>query len=287
MKKVIIIGLIFMLVLSCNKKDKTYYPDGSLKTIVGISNSRFHGHFKAFYENGELQVEAIYEQGLIQGWSTYYHKLEHAFSKSEVFYIDDTARYRLNYNKSGVLVEEGQLKENSEIGKWNYYDIEDDYTKKIREVFYINGKSHLNQEWELNKKGDTTGGHFFHIRTSSPMELDHQLLSFEIDQLPYFKESTFFIFIPDQGNKQFAEHFSNEREILQDTLAGFVKSDNGYKYQDGKKNVIDVFLDYETPGEKTVRGIIVEKKTIENQDTLDSNNITRKIYFEREIFIKD
>jgi len=56
-----------MLFLACKKKDETYYPDGSLKTSVDINNSRFHGLFTGYYENGELQVEAIYNEGLIQG----------------------------------------------------------------------------------------------------------------------------------------------------------------------------------------------------------------------------
>ena len=287
MKKVILLGLIFMFVLSCNKKDKTYYQDGSLKTIVGISNSRFHGPFKAFYENGDIEIEGLYEYGAMQGIFTYYRRLEHQFSKSEMLFKNDTVYYWWNYNKSGKLVEEGSVKEDSKVGKWTYYDIEDGYTKKVREVFYINEKSHLNQEWELNRKGDTVGGNFLLIMTNYPMELNHQLLSFDINQLPYFEESTFFIFIPNQGNKQFTQHFLNEKEIFQDTLAGFVKSDNGFKYQNGKENVIDVFLDYDSPGEKTVRGIIVEKKTIESQDSLDFNNITRKIYFEKEIYIRD
>ena len=59
---------------------------------------------------------------------------------------NDTVYYWWNYNKSGKLVEEGSVKEDSKVGKWTYYDIEDGYTKKVREVFYINEKSHLNQE---------------------------------------------------------------------------------------------------------------------------------------------
>lgn len=276
-----------MLVFSCKDIERTYYPDGSIKMEAEYKNSTLHGVFRNYYENGDLELEGIHEYGLIQGVSTYYYKKEHHIAKSEALFKNDTAYYRRDYDKSGKLVGEGSLAENSKTGKWTYYDIEEGYTNKIREVFYINGKSHLNQEWELNRKGDTTGGNFFRIRVSNPMELNHQLISFDIDQLPYFEESTFFVFLPDQGNKQFAEHFSNEKEIFPEILDGFVKADNGFKYQDGKRNIIDVFLDYDTPGEKTVRGIIVEKKTIENQDSLDFDTITRKIYFEKKIFIKD
>ena len=287
MKKVIIIVLVFILSFSCKKKDETYYPDGSLKTSVDINNSRFHGLFTGYYENGELQVETIYNQGLIQGWSTYYHKPEHVFSKSEVLYRNDTAIYRKNFDKLGKLVGEGFLHENDKTGKWIYYDIEDNYVQKIREIFYIDGKYHLNQNWELNRKGDTIGGNFFRIKTKKPMDLHHQRIIFEIDHLPYFEESVFFIFIPDPNDKQFDGHFLNEKEISQDTIASFVKADNGINYHKNKKNVINVFLDYDTPGEKIVRGIILEKKTMENQDSLDFNTVTRKIYFEKEIFIED
>lgn len=276
-----------MLFLSCKKKDETYYRDGSLKTSVEINNSRFHGLFTGYYENGELQVEAIYNQGLIQGWSTYYHKPGHAFSKSEVLYRNDTAFYRKNFDKLGKLVGEGFLHENHKTGKWIYYDIEDNYVQKIRETFYINEKYHLNQNWELNRKGDTIGGTFFRVKITNPMDLHHQLISFEINHLPYFEESVFFIFIPNPKNKQFAAHFLNENEIFLDTITSFVKADNGIKYYKSKKNVVDVFLDYDTPGKKIVRGIILEKKTMENQDSLDFKTVTRKIYFEKEIFIED
>lgn len=279
MRKVITLGLIFILVLSCKKKEKTYYPDGTLKTIVGLKNSKFHGLFRSFYENGELEIEGLYEYGAMQGVYTYYQKLEHQFSKSEMLFKNDTVYYWWNYDKYGKLVEEGPVKENSKVGKWTYYDIEDGYTKKIREVFYINGKSHLNQEWLLNRQGDTIGGRYYVLDANDRLDFYNQNIRFNVEWLPYYINSEIYVCIPKKGSKQFNEHFSNEKEVNFDTISNPLlwKTDND----------IVVNLNYDTPGQKMLRGYLLEKKSVEDIDSLDFNIITRKIYFEKEIYIGD
>jgi hypothetical protein len=280
MRIVITLVLIFICVTSCKKEEKTYYPDGTLKTVVGISNSRFHGPFKAFYENGELQSEANYAQGLIQGLSVYYHKPEHKFSKSEMLFRNDTAYYRWDYDKSGKLVEEGSLEENSKTGKWIYYDIEENYTKTIREVFYLNDKSHLNQTWELNRQGDTIGGNYYEFIAENPLDLSNQVVRFRIDRLPYFENSELYVCIRRKESEPFNSDFSNEKRIMLDTIANLVI---GHEKTNTDEIVVD--LKYETPGKKLLRGYLLEKKSQAEGETLDF--VTRKIYFEKEIYIKD
>lgn len=279
MRTVIVLFLIFILAASCKKEEKTYYPNGSLKTVAEIANSKYHGSFKSFYEDGELEFKGSYNQGLMQGLFTYYHKPEHQFSKSEILFRNDTAYYRKNYNKSGKLIAEGSLKENSKIGKWKYYDFEEDYVKNIREVFYVNGKSHLNQNWELNKQGDTIGGYYYKIKANDPMDFHNQVIRFIVDKVPYYKHSEIYVYIPKKDGKQFNEYFSNENEVVFDTISNPLlwKGDND----------IVVNLKYEAPGKKLLRGFLLEKKSFADVDTVDYDHVTRKVYFEKEIYIKD
>lgn len=107
--KNLILLLAIICFISCQKKDKTYYEDGTLKTIAEVSDSKFHGSYKSYYESGELEIEANYKNGLMHGLATYYYKSNDKYSRTESLFVLDTANYQWSYNNSGDLVEEGYL----------------------------------------------------------------------------------------------------------------------------------------------------------------------------------
>lgn len=44
-------------------KYKFYYKNGVLKEEISVSDSLYHGIYKSFYENGQLETERIYDKG--------------------------------------------------------------------------------------------------------------------------------------------------------------------------------------------------------------------------------
>lgn len=275
------------LILSCKKEEKTFYPDGTLQTIAQVKKSRFHGSFKAYRENGELEMEGVYKNGLMEGTFFYYLTSEDEFSKIELFFKKDTAFYQKYYDKSGNLIQEGFLKENHKIGRWLFYNRQGGYINEIQEIYYKNDVTHLNQTWKLNKRGDTIGGNYFKIKTTTPIMLKNQYVFFDISHLAYFEDSQFNIFIPDPQKGEFEEHFLNEDKISNNVISEFVKDSNGIKFYDDKNNIVKIHLHYTTAGKKNLRGFLLEKKKTNENDSIDLKTITRKIYFEKEIEIKD
>lgn len=293
----ITLTLLCFCIISCKKEDKTYYPNGSLKTQVGVINSKFHGSYKLFYEDGEIKLEGTYEKGLAQGQFTYYYRSENKFSKSEVLFKDDTAYYRKDYNKSKRLIREGPvqeipngnlLHEESKIGKWKYYNVTENYTKEVREFLHIDNTVYLNQAWILNKQGDTIGGNYYKLRAKDTLDFNKQVIHFRLIR-PFFDESELYVCLPKKSSMDFDGDFSNQDKVVMDTiknLARWYKKNNINEYQN---NFLDVVIDlnYDTSGKKTLRGFLLEKKSLANIDTLDYDFVTRKIYFDIDVFVKD
>ncbi|MCH8536121.1 MAG: hypothetical protein LAT51_13705 [Flavobacteriaceae bacterium] len=269
--------LFFILIISCQKEDKTYYEDGTLKTVAEIHDSKFHGSFKAYYENGELEMEGNYENGLMEGVFKYnYPKNNKKFSKSEIFFKSDTAYYRWKYNKSGKLVEEGFAKQNKKAGRWIYYEPMKDSIKEIKEYFHIGDKKHLNQVLEVNPKGDTIGGEYFWLSFKEPLTIKNQLINFHLKELSYLDGSEFYLCIPTNESENFEFDFTNESKVKLDTIRFNLEKDPS-----------PIELNYTTPGEKSFRGFIIEHWESPEPEVTDFDLVTRKIYFDEEIFIED
>lgn len=296
--RIIILTLLFLSVVSCKKKEKIYYPNGSIKRSVGITNSTFHGSYEAFYEDGEMELQGNYENGSMQGMFIYYYKSKNDYSRSEILFHNDTAYYRKDFNKSGKLISEGPvhktpnagyLSEKPKIGKWKYYDHKEAYLKEVREFFYIDKNVYLNQNWILNKNKDTIGGHYYKFRVKDTLDLENQVIHFRLER-PYFEDSTLFVCLPRKNSdKGFNADFSNDESVQIDTienLSMWYEKLNQNKFQE---NIYDVVIDlsYDNPGRKLLRGFLLEKKLLTEIDTLDYDFVTRKIYFQKEIFIRD
>lgn len=272
--RIYILFIVFIFTISCKKEEKTFYPDGSIKTLAEVYNSKFHGSFKAYYENGKLEIEGNYENGLMNGICNYY--TADGFIYTKILFKMDTAKYKWGYYKSGKIKDEGFVKDGERAGKWIYYEPMKDSIKEINEYFHIGEKKHLNQVWKINHIGDTIGGQYFSLSHTEPLSLSNQLVNFHLKHLAYLEGSKFYLCIPTEKSKKFEFDFSNENEVVLDTIK-----------LDLKKDPIPIELEYRTPGKKSFRGFIIEQWYSPEPEVSDFNSATRKIYFDKEIYIEN
>lgn len=266
--------LFFILIISCQKEYKTYYEDGTLKTVAEIHDSKFHGSFKAYYENGELEFTGNYENGLMDGIFNYY--TTDGFNDVKILFEMDTVQYKWGYYNTGEIKDEGFVKDEKKAGRWIYYEPMKDSIKEIKEYFHIGEKKHLNQVLEVNHKGDTIGGEYFWLSFKEPLTIKNQLINFHLKELSYLDGSEFYLCIPTNESENFELDFTNESEVVLDTI----------KF-DLEKDPSPIELNYTTPGEKSFRGFIIEYWESPEPEVTDFDLVTRKIYFDEEIFIED
>lgn len=146
MKQKLVLLFLFLVVLSsCNKVDKIYYPDGSLAAEYSVkkglkdgvayqydkagnkiaemnySQNMLHGDYKEFYPNGSLKSIIKYENNKKNGPAKYYDVLGNIIE--ELTYKNDTldGTYR-EYYSNNMVKKEGNYKNGKFHGKWYYYN---------------------------------------------------------------------------------------------------------------------------------------------------------------------
>lgn len=280
----LIILLIFICFTACKETEKEYYSNGKLKFEINLKDSKFDGNYLEYFENGDLKIEGFFSEGLRQGSFTEYYPKGHKYSKSETQWEDDILLYQKNYGKNGNVVSEGELLGSNKYGEWKYYN--HGYLKEVQEFFYRNDSTYLNQNWVLSKTGDTLQkGNHYKMISKDTINFAQQRIYFLLKQ-PYFSyKSEVFVCLP-RNEEELNKDFSNEYDIQWDTINNLA---NRYRNQGkyGDRNLDVVFdLGYKTGGSKKLKGILIEKKQI-NNDSIEYDYATRKIYFDREIFIKN
>jgi uncharacterized protein len=66
--------LMVYLLSACSHEDKTYWPDGSLKSVIPRnSRGQIEGTAKWWYENGQLMMQAVYHEDSLNGLSQRWH----------------------------------------------------------------------------------------------------------------------------------------------------------------------------------------------------------------------
>jgi antitoxin component YwqK of YwqJK toxin-antitoxin module len=124
---VLISLMAVVLLLSCNRPERSYWPDGSKKSEIPYDeNGKIHGTAKWWNEDGTPMLEADYVHGQLHG------KL--------VRYME----------KVGVK----QTEDNYVDGKQNGLSIEWDYDGvKVREQNYVNDTLHgISRKWYHNEQ---------------------------------------------------------------------------------------------------------------------------------------
>ena len=62
------------MMISCAKYQKDYYDSGNIKAIYKANkNGNWHGLYKKYYSNGQLEFECNYSQGFPDGLARFYY----------------------------------------------------------------------------------------------------------------------------------------------------------------------------------------------------------------------
>ncbi len=281
--KYFLLPLLLAITLSCKKKESIeYHPNGNIKYRVHLKNSLYHGTYKEFYENGGLKTSIVYKNGKKEGMSLHIHKQGHKFSKTEIYWENDSANYQKNYSRTNELISEGPLlKYNFKNNKWKFYD-SSSYLKEVQEFVDISNKPYLNQRWLFNGIGDTIeGGNYYRLVFKDTIVKGESVkVYFYLEQPLMANDSELYVCLPK--SKDLKNDFSNENEIQWDTI------DNLAKRFFQKKKFLDrnhdVIFEFEggKEGIHFLQGFLLEKSS-KNVDTFDF--ATRKIYFKIPFFV--
>jgi len=149
MKPGLFIHLIFffliMLLVSCNRVQTDYYPNGNIRSEITMKRGHYHGRATFHYDDGTILMECTYVNDSLDGLMTRYYETgtrkEMMFYKKnrpdsiyrlwnpqekllvECFYRDSllNGSYREFYN-NGQIKSSGQYNHGQMEGQWLFYD---------------------------------------------------------------------------------------------------------------------------------------------------------------------
>lgn len=264
MKKIFIYISGLLLLISCNNNKKEVVE---------------------YYDNENPKSVYIYKKSIKQDSSIHFYETPKAAVRTIKYWKDGNAYYQKDFFENGNLRREGRLlRDNFRIGKWDLYNSEG-YKLEVIEYFNINNKSYINQVWKLNSKGDTIpGGGFYEVKNKDTISYNtpirfyfflRQRILLDSDLSLCFAKKGYFI-KPD---------FSNQYKVLLDTVKNMsIEFKNHPKF---KNREYDVLFDLmpRKMGHDTLRGFLLEKKIVKNNDTVDF--ITRQFYFNIPYYVKE
>ena len=282
---------LLIIIISCSQKDKTklkgyntkYFKNGNIKEKLYLGNNVFDS----------LPIEIIGEEKIeIDSAKVCFFNdsTNRKIGSIDLFY--DNRQKTIVYYLNGVIGREGFSQDTLATDEWKYYSKEG-VLETITEFKIIKGKSYVNQEWYLDKIGDTIGGYFFKPMYKDTITLNSSLKAFILLSATFNKheKSKIMVCTSNLDSIDFNEDFSNEDDIAL-TCAYDMETNKD------NKNLIKG-IDYnlsaiiqkkiKTLGKKRVRGIIYEY-LVRDKDSLGLDKAlenAHKMYFEIPVFVKD
>lgn len=215
------------------------------------------------------------------------------------------------YYDNGQLFKSGRSRKNGKpYGIWKLHS-KNGNLREIREWFVLRGHSRINRVWFLNKKGDTIPwrsqdsifkqNEFINdtlgIRATcydiikfskDTVNFNEPMRAFAYLQSPLLSdENSQMIVLIGESKNNFNSDFSNEDKVKLDTFYNLTIDIENQKWFKGvKQKYFTVFgYHFDTPGEKLIKGYMLEYATGEFENDMDS--LTSKKYFEKIIFVRD
>lgn len=257
---------ITIVLISCNKKDSIENPK------------------EIYYKNGRLKERHYYNDNNKKDSTFYYHNTKENNEMVKAIHLNDSLVKIYNYDNSSNLVVEGTLSNDKEVGKWKFLRKESD---SIVEYVMIDNKTYQNQSWILSKSGDTlnTRGNYYKIIADERLFRDEPVIVLNVMLVEplWSYDSEMEVLIPD-NEIEINNNFSNLDKIKWDTIPSFKNSGlltDNYPENAPINHIAEFGYQFENKGLKKLRGIIIEYAY--NQK---GNRVERKLYFEKEIFIK-
>jgi antitoxin component YwqK of YwqJK toxin-antitoxin module len=131
----IVILLLALTLISCQKREKIYYDNGKIKEIFQLNaKGEKHGKFESFYENGKILEKSEYKNGLLEGKRYFYYE-NGEIEEIQMFEEGKLKGEQLGYHENGVLKFKCFNEGNKLEGKYlSYYD----NGKKLLYLNFIN-----------------------------------------------------------------------------------------------------------------------------------------------------
>ncbi len=292
MKKLFLIIIAFTILISCNKQKKEYYNNGNIKSKYFKKKGKLEGVYREYYNNGKLKTVHIYKNNQKVDSSIYYYTTPSEKIKRIKYWNikgDSNIVRAVDYFKNSLRQREGKYFKgnNNKFGKWKLYH-EEGWLNQIVEHFIVSDKEYLNQSWKLNEKGDTIQGNYFKLQISKDTVSVNEPIKF----LFYLKkpmlsyDSDIAVCIPKGKLSDLKEDFSNINMIKLDTFPSIKNEkiiDNYKEYN----LYVSFGLEFDTSGEKHLRGFIIENHKNEELDkNKDFDMLERKLYFDRVFYVK-
>ncbi len=289
-KCILTVIAISLLLFSCDEERvTTYYKNGKLRKEYFVVDGKKEGTSKEYFPNGNLKEIHRYINDKPVDSSLYYYDSETPYRLKQIRYWSDSTNFTKVYNRNKQIIRQGRSlnsNPNFRIGKWKYFlnKIGD----SIIEYKTIDGEVYSNQVWVI-ANGDTliNKGNYFSVTYKDTIQLGELAkMYFFLDQpfLSYNSESK--VVIPKISSELKAD-YSNLFDIESYEYPS-LKND-GIPRDDIPEDVplnhnIAIGLDYKTPGQKRVRGVLIEyiKDSVKSTSTKE-----RRLYFDETFFIKD
>tara|TARA_R110001632_G_scaffold160733_1_gene279090 strand:+ start:782 stop:1384 length:603 start_codon:yes stop_codon:yes gene_type:complete len=155
----------------------------------------------------------------------------------------------------------------------------------IVEYLKIDGKEYANQIWLVDKDKDTVGGNYFDFFIDDTTKLGNATrLSFTLTKPAIKWDSDIFVVLPF-NDRELNDDFSNLLDIKLDTL--YSLKDDGIPHPELSElnlplnRIAEFEIEYGSIGKKIIRGIIVEK------GTLDGKKYERRLFFNDSLHVTD
>ena len=155
----------------------------------------------------------------------------------------------------------------------------------IVEYLKIDGKEYANQIWLVDKDKDTVGGNYFDFFIDDTTKLGNTTrLSFTLTKPAIKWDSDIFVVLPF-NDRELNDDFSNLLDIKLDTL--YSLKDDGIPHPELSElnlplnRIAEFEIEYGSIGKKIIRGIIVEK------GTLDGKKYERRLFFNDSLHVTD
>lgn len=268
----VIIFIILFSLTSCDKREKSYYDDGNLKSTYCL-NSKNHkeGKEEMFYPTGELQSIVYYKDGV---WTDSIVKYNKDGTYQSILYNKEDGLY-LKAFENNILANEGAVDDDlNPIGWWSFYENGNLFSKK--ETIIAEGNNVTNQEL-FYKNNELISNKSKYYEFIAPDEVEKQ------KQYEFKINFQFNDYSPQENllgkdyyyltfSTGYNEDFSNSLSVKADTLVPH------------KENEFLINLGFRNSGKKNFRAII-ERRTLNKKEDDDDNLYlkTAKMYINEDI----
>lgn len=288
MKKIFIL-LIYITLCSCKKDNKEieFYPSSNIKSLKEYNDKDSLFKHTMYYDTFEKTPYKI------------------IFKKNQYDSI-------VFFYKNGKIYKKGlQDLKQRKFGNWYRYTKEG-FLSEIREFYIVGNDFLLNRQWYLNKKGDTLwyASKFnkynqkefandtliyrnssmirFDFFSKDTIKINEPFAASVICNSPLFRKyNSQIIMVLAKEKNNFDKNFSNKVKL--DTFYNLNKDlANKNGFPEANPNYVVVFGRwFDKPGEKKLRGYMIEY--FERNPTIQDSSVygERKVYFEKTIYVKD